>query len=503
MGSSFAGADSSYHYIKMTTKQYLLVDHPQTLFPLNTTHVLVSECFDALADYVYQKVLNQTDINHFLPQSRCNASKNGLHLRRTTKLDPVAEVFIYDLVYRNRHTFRPDFGQTRRSFGYRFREGFPVPLTESYSQFRQAILEANAVYRYAACFDISSYFNSVYHHDLVQWFNRDGRSLDDANNLGQFLRETNSGRSLDCLPQGLHPCKLIGAEFLKFIDNSNRVRSELFLRFMDDFYLFSDDEDTVSSDFLTIQQILGEKGLSINAEKTNIGAINQVDVRREVNEIRAGLLLIRRQIILASAMETEPNEVEVFLNPEQVDYLLDLLREPNIDEADADLVLTLLRDHGTDVLERMETLLERFPSLSRKVFNYCPYVADRTELAHLILRFLTNGRHVTEDQLFWAAKITEDFLSDTEPCANILSRLYEHPNATEISQAKLLEIPEHRFGMPELREEQLRTGRSDWSAWAAAVGCRNEQPLQRNHKLGYFAHCSSMNALIAECVHNL
>ncbi len=272
---------------------------------------------------------------------------------------------------------------------------------------------------------------------------------------------------------------------------------------MDDFYLFSDDEATLSSDFLIIQQILGDKGLSLNAEKTHIGEINELDVRREVNEIRTSLLLVRRQLIIASTVETEPEDIELYLNEAQVDYLLDLLREPDIDEADADLVLTLLRDHGTDVLERMETFLERFPSLSRKVFNYCPYVTDTTELARLILRFLTNGRHITEDQLFWMTKISEDYLSNTEPYGDILLRLYEHPYATEISQAKLLEVPEHRFGMPELREEQLRTGRSDWSAWAAAIGCRNEEPLNRNHKLSYFAHGSAMNALIAECVRNL
>ena len=486
-----------------TTQQYLLDDHSRTLFPLNTTKVLVAECFEALTQYIYEKVLNPGEESHFLPQSRCYSSKQGLHLRRTSKLDPVADVFIYDIVYRNRRNFRSDFRTNRRSFGYRFRDGLPVPLSESYSDFRRAIAEAKATYRYAARFDVSNYFNSLYHHDIVQWFHQDGRSLDDANNLGQFLREANSGRSLDCLPQGLHPCKLLGAEFLKFVDNYVRVRSELMLRFMDDFYLFSDSEEMLFSDFITIQQILGEKGLSLNAEKTIIGEINEVDVRREVDEIRTGLLLVRRQVIDASAIDTEPDETEPELNEEQVDYLLGLLQSSDIEEGDADLVLTLLRDHGTYVLERMETFLERFPSLSRKVFHYCQYLTDVTELARLTLRFLTNGRHITEDQLFWMTKITEDYLSATGSYSDILLRLYDHPNATEITKAKLLEIPEHRFGMPELREEQLRTGQSHWSAWAAALGCRYEQPLRRNHKLAYFAHGSSMNRLIAECVRSL
>lgn len=274
------------------TKDYILADQPHTLFPLNTTTVLLSNCFDRFLEHVYQKVLNPAEQENFLPQVHCYASKQGLHLRRTVKLDPIAEAFIYDVVYRNRQTFRPDFQNNRRSFGFRFQDGLPVLLTESYADFRQAVAEAKATYRYAARFDISNYFNSVYHHDLVMWFSDNGRPLTDAESLGKFLREANFGRSLDCLPQGLHPCKLLGAEYLKFIDNSAQVRSELQIRFMDDFYLFSDEEDTLFSDFITIQQMLDEKGLSINPEKTQISEIDEIDVRREVDEIRAGLLRI-------------------------------------------------------------------------------------------------------------------------------------------------------------------------------------------------------------------
>jgi hypothetical protein len=226
-------------------------------------------------------------------------------------------------------------------------------------------------------------------------------------------------------------------------------------------------------------------------------------VRHEVDTIRAGLLRVRRHIIEVSALDTEPTEFEIQLTEEQIIYLLNLLQDPNIDESDAELVLTLLRDHGTDVLQHMRTLLERFPSLSRKVFNYCRYLEDVAELARVLLDFLSSSRHITEDQLFWITKIAEDYLNNTAQYSDIIWRLYSHPNATEITLAKLLEIPEHRFGMPELRQERLRTGRSDWGAWAAAVGCRNEQAIQRNHKLGYFANGSSINRLIANCIRNL
>lgn len=487
----------------MSAKEYLLNDHPRTLFPLNTTRVLVEHCFDAFRDYAYTKVVNPAEADAFLPQTRCYASKQGLHLRRTVKLDPVAEVFIYDLVYRNRTSFRPDFRPNRRSFGFRFRDGAPISLTESYFAFREAIIEGKNTYRYAARFDISNYFNSLYHHDLIAWFAEGGRAPAEVEQLGQFLRETNSGRSLDCLPQGIHPCKLLGAEYLKFVDNSVRLRSELILRFMDDFYIFSDDREVIESDFLIVQQILGEKGLSLNAEKTALGDVVEVDVRQEVDAIRAELLRVRRRVIDASVIADEPIDVEQTLDEEQTEYLLNLLQNPEIDESDAELVLTLLRDHGVDVLEQMGTFLERFPSLSRKVYNYAPFIDDYEELGSLLLRFVTAPRHITEDQLFWIAKIAEEHLTNTAAFPDLIIRLFEHPNSTDLTRAKILEIPEPRFGLPELREDHLRTGRSDWTAWSAAVGCRHEVPIRRNHKLSYFRHASPMNSLIADCVKGL
>jgi hypothetical protein len=89
--------------------RYLLDDYLKTLFPLNMTKVVVENNSKELLDYIYQKVLNQSEAEHsFLSQVRCYSSKHGLHLRRTVKLDPVAELFVYDLIYRNRARFRKD-----------------------------------------------------------------------------------------------------------------------------------------------------------------------------------------------------------------------------------------------------------------------------------------------------------------------------------------------------------------------------------------------------------
>jgi hypothetical protein len=481
---------------------YLLNDYPRTLFPLSTTRVIAERWGQQVLDYVYQKVLNSAETDHgFLAQARCYSSKQGFHLRRTVKLDPVAELFIYDLIYRNRVLLRKDFRDTRRSFGYRFENGEPASPTKSYAAFKAATTDAGQRFEHMVKFDVAAYFNSIYQHDLVRWFGDINASGDDVQHFGQFLREAAGGRSVDCLPQGIHPCKLIGSEFLKFVDNSMKLKSDILLRFMDDFHLFSDSEDTINTDFVLVQQLLGEKGLSLNPAKTSYETDEQ-DIAKRIDEMKVSLLKVRRFVIEVSGLifRDEEEEVEEPLNDEQLEYLLDLLKNPDIDESDAELVLVLLRDHGEDVVPKLEGFLRRFPGLSRNVYHFARHVTEKEDLALIIHAFASDEAYATEDQLFWLAKLSEEYLHETAPYRDILWAMYQHPNATDISRAKILEIPERRFGMPELRQEHLRVGKSDWLSWSAAIGSRAEAKTSRNHSLIYFAKASSMNKLIGDCV---
>ncbi len=125
-------------------------------------------------------------------------------------------------------------------------------------------------YAHSISFDVASYFNSIYHHDLVHWFERIGASSEDVGALGSFLREISSGRSIDCLPQGLYPGKMMGSAFLEFVQQSGRLQSDVLIRFMDDFVLFANDKETLLSDFYYVQEALSAKGLSVNPSKTRL-----------------------------------------------------------------------------------------------------------------------------------------------------------------------------------------------------------------------------------------
>lgn len=80
----------------MTSAAFYETDFSATLFPLRTNFLLIKHHEKELSDYIYQKVLNSSSpSDSFLSQQKVYATKPKGHLRRTVKLDPVAEFFIY------------------------------------------------------------------------------------------------------------------------------------------------------------------------------------------------------------------------------------------------------------------------------------------------------------------------------------------------------------------------------------------------------------------------
>lgn len=210
-----------------STIDFIKKDFSSTLYPLKTNLILAEVNGDEIAKYITERILSDLhEGDNFLSQHKVYATKPRGHLRRTVKLDPVAEYFIYDLIYRNRAIFRPQVSDARRCFGYRFQEGSHISVHKAYASYKTHLSECSGRFKHNIQFDIASYFNSLYHHDLSHWFaSKDGVSGIDGNAFSKFFRETNSGRSIDFLPHGIYPCKMIGNEFLKFVDLSGLLKS--------------------------------------------------------------------------------------------------------------------------------------------------------------------------------------------------------------------------------------------------------------------------------------
>lgn len=325
--------------------------------------------------------------------------------------------------------------------------------------------------------------------------------------VGQFFREINAGRSVDFLPQGIYPSKMIGNEFLKKIDLFGQIKSSCIVRFMDDFAIFDDDPKVVQQDFVRIQQLLGQFGLNVNPGKTyfdkDIG-----DVEATLSEIQKSLKEIVEEFsVIQTASSVElvevENIVEKKLTDVQVSALLSLLKDEQVEEADADLILGFLHLHSNSMLEQIPALLQRFPNLVKHIYSICGSVSDKTELSNVIYDYLKTEDFFLEYQLFWLACIVEDHLWGHGCYGDILVRLYELTQDFKIARAKILEMPEQGYGFKEIRNEFLKTGQSDWLSWASAMGSRSLMPAERNYVLDYFSKGSPMNFLVASCAKKL
>ncbi|TIM38298.1 antiviral reverse transcriptase Drt5 [Mesorhizobium sp.] len=477
-------------------------DYKKTLFPNSTNRFLIEHGEDELRSFVSKCLDQQDGAYSFRSQTRVYASKPGNHLRRTVKLDPVAEFFIYDLVYRNRGVFRAPFSASKKHFGYRFDNGKPISPSASFKGYKGAISAYREKYKFSVSFDVAAYFNSIYHHDLVSWFSRAGANEIEFEAFGQFLREINTGRSVDCLPQGIYPAKMIGNDFLRYVEQFHGLGSDAIVRFMDDFVLFSNSEKTLRHDFVTVQKLIGDKGLSLNPNKTSVGIRENVGLELEIENVRARLLQ-RRRVIMMDYDGVPEGEIEIAqdLTDEEMEFLRGLLKQDDIDEEDAELVLALMAQHAEEVFDRLHEIAIKFPHLIKNIYGFCAKTDDVAALANFVLRLLADEDAVIyEFQLFWLAHILEDRLLGSDRTSEIIDRLYNHPNSTIISKAKIIEMPDLRYGLVELRDAQLGAGQSDWLAWASAAGHRGLRAIERQHRLGYFAKASNYNKLVYDIV---
>jgi hypothetical protein len=488
-----------------TTFDFIRADFAATLFPLKTNLLVAEKHEKEVFDYIYQRVLNDKQPeDNFLSQQRVYATKPRGHLPRTLKLDPVAEYFVYDIIYRNRALFRQEVSKSRRSFGYRFKDGAHISVHSAYKAYKACLKEYGTEFQHNIQFDIASYFNCLYHHDITHWFAAGhGVSEVDSSAFGKFFREINAGRSVDFLPQGIYPCKMIGNEFLKLVDLHAQLKSAVVVRFMDDFTLFDNNSDVLQQDFLRIQQLLGQFGLNINPSKTTLNKPIG-DIEETLSALQESLLEIVEEIHEVHGasgvdfVEIE-SETTTTLTDDQVSALIGLLKDESLDEADADQILSFLRSHSNSILEYLPTLLRRFPNLTKHIHSICSTVTDKAALSEVLLEHLKKESFFLEYQLFWLACIIEDYLIGYGPYGEALMKIYELTQDFKIARAKVLETPEQGFGFKEIRSEYLKTGQSDWLSWASAMGTRTLKAAERNYVLDYFSKGSPLNFLIAGC----
>jgi hypothetical protein len=277
---------------------------------------------------------------------------------------------------------------------------------------------------------------------------------------------------------------------------------------MDDIHLFDNSAAVLTQDFLRIQELIGLKGLNVNPTKTAIDGDAPL-VHAEASAIKEELAGLGKGRVSPkySASGVDISVVmpdgDVWLDEEQVERLLELLADTNASESDVESILRILHENTADVTNHVAHLLGRFPNIVKQLHALVDDAEDRESITNEMLNLVESATPLIEYQLFWIGVIAEDYLESTKNFGKLILKLYERTAEHKIARAKVLEIPSQSFGLKEIREEYLKTGASDWLAWASAIGTRTLKKAERNYALKYFSKGSPLNHLIADCVQQL
>ena len=209
-------------------------------------------------------------------------------------------------------------------------------------------------------------------------------------------------------------------------------------------------QNVLLQDFLRIQQLLGSKALNVNPSKTAFDD-DAVNTQAKLTAIQEALLHVVEakdthhlfeQVSVASGVELEPDDDETLnLEAQQVEVLLDLLKDERTEEPDAERILEILHNHSASTIEQLPGLISRFPNLAKHIYKVCGKVEDKTALATGFVSMLKDNDQLGEYALFWIAVIAEDYLSSAKPFGDLVIRLYERSGDWELARAKVPKYP--------------------------------------------------------------
>ena len=284
----------------------------------------------------------------------------------------------------------------------------------SYAEFRENVFDHHIMSEEFISCDISDYFNHIYHHDLQAWFAAlEPTKSEDVEAFGKYLREINAGRSLDCLPQGLYPAKMIGNDFLRFVEKSSTIRAPRIARFMDDIVFLGDTANDLIADFNELQRLLGLKGLTVHSKKTRFGGTPITgEVDEHLSDLKKGLLRLRRRMLAEGYEEDESIDDEDAepLEQEQIELVRELLGSGRLGEDDAELIMVVMRDHVSLIEDHLSLFARGYPHLAKSLTSAVRLKTKKRSLilywmsrnkAHTLVSISYSGSEACWKSIFW------------------------------------------------------------------------------------------------------
>jgi hypothetical protein len=476
------------------TTIFLDSDHRRWIFPLRTPVLFAATDAPALRKHIQSQILNPSQPEGFVAGQVAFSRKDEHHLRRVLVLDPFTTFFLYDFAHTNRSKFPRLHTAERYAFGHCFHRGKPVDGFADYHLFRRKKYELAKQYGHFAQVDVFNCFNSFYHHEVAA-FVSSRLSAADGEAFGQFLRELNAGVSVSCFPQGLYPAKVIGNAYLSFVEQSSRLVVPGLARFLDDIVLAGASRADLEGQVLELQYILDKHHLSLNDAKTHFGERGSRFQERKLDRIKRDL--VRKRELVTVGYDGDEDQNESGLTEEEKQYVVSLIRGPNVAQEDIELALALLRNEEDALEYVLRPVIDRAPHLLRGLHRFVGTMDEVDEsLWDGIVSRLKSPRTLPEHDLFWYARLLIDYYDFDKDVADLLIKIYQHPGASPVVKAAILETESITHGFDDLKETALRSDGNLLTSSAAMVGLAKLTKAKRNHVFKYVANRGSHFAVL-------
>jgi hypothetical protein len=295
------------------------------------------------------------------------------------------------------------------------------PVGDSFKLFENKIVEKCSQYQYCIKTDVASYFETIYHHFLINQLS----SLDIPNSYIKILEESIlkwRGDKTYGILQGLYPSDLYGNYYLSQIDYILTLKNIDFVRYVDDIYIFSNSEYDLQKLIVNICKIMREQNLFINENKTIFTETKKIvrqqqefgQIFTKINFMFDSLIDEERSAIaaLGYGFQRDWDDEEENLNVNTINgFRVDVIEELYNSKSDAKyqkdtiikFCLPLLSKAKSRVpFRNIKNDLKEYPHLTKYFASYLATIdKDDSDVTHLIEEILIENHFIFEYQQMW------------------------------------------------------------------------------------------------------
>lgn len=197
--------------------------------------------------------------------------------RSTTHIDPIWNAYLLSLTVELGAAIEASRIPTdaNQVFSYRF-----SPDTEEHTlfdrhigwrSFQERAVELAGSNRFVLSTDISDFYPRVYHHRIKNALDRVSSNKDACKRIDVILSDLSVGGVSYGLPVGGNAARILAEALLSRTDRLLRDSGVQFLRFVDDYYVFAESQDSLRESLAYLAEILSfHDGLSLSRGKTRI-----------------------------------------------------------------------------------------------------------------------------------------------------------------------------------------------------------------------------------------